>query len=76
MNGPHLLDSICPVPGELSRRAWEVAVDLGAEHSSSVGSPAAWHWLQSVVARDPEHITWSECGALFRAHRHYRPVRA
>lgn len=71
-----ILDTILPVPASLSRRAWECALDLGAEHSGTIGSPAIWHWLLGVVQRDPAHVTWAECGALFRLHRQLRPVRA
>lgn len=70
-------DAIIPVPECIARRAWECAFDLGAEHSRRIGSPAVWHWLQElVVQRDPRHVTWAECGALFRLHRQLRPVRA
>ena len=72
-----ILDALIPVPEAVSRRAWECAFELGAEHSNTIGSPAVWHWLQNLVAlRDPRHVTWAECGALFRMHRQFRPVRA
>ena len=71
-----IVDTIVPVPPAISRRAWEAAFDLGGEHSDTIGSPAVWRWLQSVVARDTAHIPWHECAALFRMHRHFRPVRA
>lgn len=72
-----IFDAIFPVPECVSRRAWECACELGAEHSSAIGSDAVWHWLQAVVAqRDPRHVTWTECGALFRMHRLLHPVRA
>ena len=65
-----ILDALIPVPEAVSRRAWECAFELAAERP-----PAAWHWVQSVAARGPAHITWNECGALFRAHRLFRPAR-
>ena len=69
-------DVLVPVPAAVSRRAWECALDLGQEHSNRIGAPALWHWFQAVVVyRDPETMTWAECAALFRAHRHYRAVR-
>lgn len=71
-----IVDAIVPVPPVISRRAWECAFDLGGEHSDTIGSPAVWRWLLAVVDRGPEHVTWHECAALFRAHRLYRPVRA
>lgn len=72
-----LTDAIAPVPPEVSRRAWECALDLGQEHSADIGSPAVWQSLQAIVTqRDPENLTWAECAALFRLHRQFRPVRA
>ncbi|MCW8086609.1 hypothetical protein [Sabulicella glaciei] len=72
-----LPDFIVPVPPELSRRCWECAFDLGAEHSSRIGSGALWHAFQSIVTeRDPELLTWAECSLLLRAHRHLRGTRA
>jgi hypothetical protein len=69
-------DCIVPVPPEVSRRSWECAFNLGAEHSGVIGSPALWHALQAIVKqRDPETLTWVECGMLFRAHRALWPVR-
>ena len=51
-------------------------MDLCALHSSEIGSPAAWEWVQGILAsREPERLTWAECGALFRAHRAWRPAR-
>ena len=69
-------DCIFPVPAAVSRRAWECAHELAAEHSSAVGDPAAWQWLLSMVGRDPVQVTWAECAALFRMHRQFRPVQA
>ena len=70
-------EAIVSVPEGISRRAWECAFELGAEHSSTIGSPAVWHWLQDIVVqRDPLHVTWAECGALFRMHRNLHPARA
>lgn len=70
-----IADAICPVPADVSRRAWECAADLGQEHSGVIGSPAVWHMLQGIVQRDPEELTWAECAMLFRLHRQFRPVR-
>ena len=71
------LDALLPVPAIVSRRAWECAFDLGQEHSSFIGNETLWHWFQEIVTqRDPEGLTWGECAALFRLHRHYRPERA
>jgi len=51
---------VIPVPPIVSRRAWECAVALG---------------LDRIAGRDPESLTWAECGALFRMHRLQWPVR-
>lgn len=76
-DGARPIDVVVPVPPELSRRAWDCAFDLGQEHSATIGSDAFWHMLQTIVVhRPPEHLTWTECGLLFRAHRAARPVRA
>ena len=70
-------DCIVAVPPEVSRRAWECAFALGAEHSSTLGSAALWHAMQAIVTqRDPELLTWAECAMLFRAHRHLWAARA
>ncbi|MCW8084729.1 hypothetical protein [Sabulicella glaciei] len=72
-----LPDFIVPVPREVSRRAWDCAFDLGAEHSGRIGSEALWHAFQAIVTgRDPELLTWAECSLLLRAHRHLRGTRA
>lgn len=68
------LDAVIPVPESVSRRAWECAGDMLC--GGAIRSPALWHWLQAVAQRDPGHVTWAECGALFRLHRQLRPVRA
>lgn len=70
-------ETIVAVPHIVSQRAWECAVDLGHEHSSALGSAPLGKWLQTVaVSGDPALLNWADCGALFRAHRYYRGVRA
>ncbi len=67
------ITAIIPVPSIIARRAWECALDL---RGAPATSPAAARWLHDVARQGPEAITWQDAGALFRLHRHHRPVRA
>lgn len=67
------IDAIVPPPFEVQRRAWECALDLGQEHSETIGNSTLWHLFQHIVVeRAPESLTWNECRCMFALHRLYR----
>jgi hypothetical protein len=76
------LEALIPVPEIVQQRAWECAVNLGAEHPAELRErlgattgTTVWHWAHSSALRGPEAMTWADCRLAFRADRAVFGVR-
>lgn len=70
-----LIDEMVPVPVDISRRAWDVAVWLRSLHSIYVEDDGMARWLQQVVVEtNPDKLGWSQCAVLFELERLHKAL--